>query len=381
MAENTFTNLFSSLYAGLNMVSRELTGFIPSVTVNADRMERAKVGQSIYVPIAPAGNVSDVTPAMTVPEPTAQTTSNAAISISASRAAEFGFVGEDVLGLNTGPGYNELQAQMFAEGVRSLVNEVEVDLAELYYNSSRAYGTAGTTPYSSDLGDSAQLRKILDDNGAPMSGRSQIINTAAGAKLRTLGQLTKANEVGDRMTVRTGELIDLHGFSIKESGQIQSHTKGTGTGYVTNIASSPLAVGSTTITVDTGSGTIVAGDVVTFTGDTNKYVVATALSGGSFTINGPGLRQTLADGVDVTIGANYTANFAFSQNAMQLVARPPALPEGGDLASDRQVIVDPFSGLPLEVSIYKGYRKARFEVALAWGVANIKPEHTAMLLG
>lgn len=380
MAENTFTSLFPSLYAGLNIVSRELTGFIPSVTINADNMTRAKVGQSILVPIAPAGNVSDVTPAMTVPEPTAQTTSTASITISSSRAAEFGFVGEDALGLDTGPGYNEVQAQMFAEGVRALVNEVEVDLAELYWKSSRAYGTAGTTPYGSDLGDSAQLRKILDDNGAPMFGRSQIIDTAAGAKLRTLGQLTKANEVGDRMTVRTGELIDLHGFSIKESGQIQSHTKGTGTGYVTNLGAT-LPVGSTTITVDTGSGTIVAGDVVTFDGDPNKYVVATALSGGAFTINGPGLRQPLADGVDVTIGNNYTANFAFSQNAMQLVARPPALPEGGDIAVDRMIMVDPFSGLPLEVSIYKGYRKARFEVALAWGVANIKPEHTAMLLG
>ena len=34
-------------------------------------------------------------------------------------------------------------------------------------------------------------------------------------------------------------------------------------------------VGDTTIGIDTGSGTVLAGDVVTFAGDTNKYIVAT----------------------------------------------------------------------------------------------------------
>ena len=40
-----------------------------------------------------------------------------------------------------------------------------------------------------------------------------------------------------------------------------------------------------------------------------------------------------------------------------------------------------FRSLSMEFAMYKGYRKVRYEVGLAWGVKNIKPEHTALLLG
>ena len=45
------------------------------------------------------------------------------------------------------------------------------------------------------------------------------------------------------------------------------------------------------------------------------------------------------------------------------------------------MITDDRSGLAFEVSIYGGYRKVRYEIALAWGVKNIKPQHTCLLLG
>lgn len=376
---NTLTGLIPSLYAGLNVVSRELVGFIPAVTRNGSAA-RAAVGQAVTFPIAPAANVSNIAPAMTPPEPTDQTIANDSITITKARAAEFGFVGEEQLGLNNnGAGYNEVQAQMFAEGVRALTNEMETDIAvEAYKNASRANGTAGTTPFASNLGDSAQTRKILDDNGAPGSDRQLVISTASGASLRTLAQLTKANEAADATMLRQGVLLDLHGFAIGESGQAQSHTKGTGASYQTSAAH---AVGDTTIAVDTGSGTIVAGDIVTFAGDTTKYVVTGDLSGGSFTIGGPGLRAAVADNVAVTVGNNYTANVAFSRSALHLASRAPALPQEGDAAMDRTILVDPRSGLAFEVSVYGGYRKVRFEVAMAWGVKASKPAHIAALLG
>jgi len=78
--------------------------------------------------------------------------------------------------------------------------------------------------------------------------------------------------------------------------------------------------------------------------------------------------------------ATHVANVAFSQNALHLVARAPALPQGGDAAMDRYVLTDPRSGMAFEVALYPGYRKIRAEVVAAWGVGAIKPEHIAMLL-
>jgi hypothetical protein len=382
---NTLTGLIPDLYAGLDVVSRELVGFIPSVTRNASA-ERAAVGQTVTYPVAPAANVSDITPAMTVPEPTDQTIGTGSLTISKSRAAEFGWTGEEQRGLNTGLGALSVQADQFAQGLRALVNEVERDLGlAAKLGASRAYGTAATTPFGTNLAESAQVRKILDDNGAPASGRSLIIDTTAGAAMRTLAQLTKANEAGTSMTLRDGELMSLHGFSVKESAGVPTHTKGTGASATTNNAG--YAIGATTITLaSAGTGTIVAGDVITFAGDTNKYVVvsgdADVSGGGTITLAKPGLRKALAAStVAITLVADYVANVGFSSNALVLVARAPALPTGGDMAMDRRMLVDARSGLAFEVALYAGYRKMRAEVSLAWGVEATKAEHIALLLG
>ncbi|MDF1685355.1 MAG: P22 phage major capsid protein family protein [Parvibaculaceae bacterium] len=382
MAENTLTDLIPSLYAGLNQVSREMVGFLPAASRHADA-DRAAVGQSVTVPIAPAANGSDITPSMTTPEPTGQTVSNAQVTITKARAYEFGFVGEAALGLNNnGAGYNTVQANMFAEALRGIVNEMESDIALAAYKAaSRATGTAATVPFASSAGitAAAQARKILNDNGAPMVDRSLVLNSSAAANVAANTNLTYVNQAGDDKTLRDGVLGRLSGFNLRESGADLNHTKGTGSGYLVNSAG--LALGDTTIPADDGSGTILAGDVVTFAGDSNKYVVASALSGGSFTIAKPGLLAVPDNDAEITVGASYEGSVAFSRNALLLAVRSPALEGGGDAATDRTTIEDLVSGLSFEVSRYAGYRKTRYEVAAAWGQAVIKPEHVGLLLG
>ncbi len=382
---NTLTNLFPDLFAGLDVVSRELVGFIPSVRRDSTA-ERAAVGQNTRYHVAPAATNGDVVPAMAIPEPTDKTIGSDYITITKSRQNNFGFIGEEQRGLNSGPGYLSVQGDLFAQGLRALVNEMEADLAlAAKLGASRAYGTSGTTPFASGVGDAAQIRKILDDNGAPLSGRSCVISTATGANLRTNTQLTKANEAGDMMTLRQGELVDLSGISFKESGQAAYHIAGTATSATTNTAG--YAFGATTITLaSAGTGTFLAGDVVTFAGDTNQYVLVSGDSdvsnGGTIVLAAPGLRQAIpAAATAITRTTSYTANVAFTQNAIVLATRAPELPQEGDLALDRMMLTDPRSGMSFEVSLYPGYRKIRAEIAAAWGYKVTKPEHIALLKG
>jgi len=373
---NTLTNLIPNVYAALDVVSRELVGALPGVTRDA-RADRIASGQTLRIPQVPTNTTSSYTPAMSIPSAVDQTIGNASLTLTKNKYAAFSWTGEEAYAMDQGVGFLTLEQQQIAQAFRVLVNEMENDVCDaLAAGASRAYGTAGTTPFASTLADSAQVRKILDDNGAPASSRSLVIDTTAGAALRTLGQLTKANEAGNTMTLRDGELLNLHNFSVRESAQINGATAGTGASYQTTAA---FTVGATTITVDTGSGTILAGDIVTIAG--NKYVVATALSGGSFTINAPGLVTAVADNAAVTVNATSQRNLAFSSDALVLATRLPQFPVQGDLAIDNEVITDPRTGISFDLRVYPGDGMVLYRIHALWGWVAAKPAHAALLLG
>lgn len=81
---------------------------------------------------------------------------------------------------------------------------------------------------------------------------------------------------------------------------------GTGTGYLVDLVAG-YEIGDTEIHLDTGADTILEGDTITFVGDANVYFVTTGFAGdgdGDIVIASPGLVQTLADGVAMTITGN-----------------------------------------------------------------------------
>jgi len=284
--------------------------------------------------------------------------------------------------VNNGSGFETIYGDQIAQAMRTLCNEVEADLwTEAYQNASRAVGTAGTTPFGSNHHVINEARQILVDNGAPtFDGMvSMVMNTTAGTNLRNLSNLYKVNEAGSESLLRQGVLQDISGVMLRESAQVGLHTKGTGSGYLVNGA---LSIGDETVTADTGSGTILASDVVTFAADTdNKYVVNSALSGGDFDLAEPGLLAAIADNNAITVGNSYTGNVMFHRSAMELIVRPPAVPGGGDAAVDAMLVQDARSGLVFEIRVYKGYKKTMFEVALAWGVRCWMPKYVAAILG
>lgn len=379
---NTLTNLIPDAYAALDVVSRELTGFIPAVARDstADRVAENQTLRSPFTAANTAGG--NITPAMALPSAADQTISNKSLTITKSRFFPFSWSGEEMYSVNQGPGVLSIRQDQIAQAIRAAVNEIEVDIAVAAKNGvSRFFGaTAGTAPLFTDW---AQAKKILDDNGAPISDRHSVINTTAGVALRGTSNLYKVNEGGDSTLLRQGVLGNLFGFDIRESAGVQSTTAGAMTGALVNGA---LSAGATSIVFDTGTVNttgIVAGDIITIAGDTNKYVVATGSTSasGTITINAPGLRQAAADNAAITVFATSARNVAFSRNAIVLATRLPNLPPEGDMAIDREIITDPRTGLSFEIAAYPGFRMVTYHVSVCWGVTVFKPEHVAGIIG
>lgn len=380
---NTLTGLLPDIYAALNVVSREITGFIPAASRSSE-VARAAIGQNVTIPVAPSASTANNTPGVTAPDTGDQTIGNVQLAITKSKHVPVRWNGEETKGLTNAGTFKTIQADRFYQAMRALVNEIETDAYTAAYTaSSRAYGTAGTTPFATAgvMTDFSEVLKILESNGAPTNDLQLVLGHSAVGNLRgKMSNLFKANEAAREDMLRNGMTDRIMNMAIRHSNAIAIHTKGTGASYDTNLGA-PLAVGDKTIAMDTGTGTILAGDVITFAGDTNNYVVNTALTGGSAIIGGPGLRAALADGVDVTVGNSYTPNIAFARSALVLATRAPALPEEGDMATDRTTVTDPITGLSFEIARYAQFRQVVYHVALAWGVKVIKPEHVATLMG
>ncbi len=378
---NVLNDLASDIYKAADVVGRELTGAIVSSTINASGSERVAVGDNVRSHFTRPATIVDTNASMQIPEGTDQTVDTKTAQITKSKAVQIPWTGEEMRKVSNGAGFETIYGDQIAQAMRALTNMVEADAnTELARNASRAVGNAGTTPFAANHNLINEARQILVDNGAPANdGRlSMVLSTLAGTNLRNLSNLYKVSEAGSDSLLRQGVLQDISGIALRETGSAYRHTKGTGAGFLLNGA---RAVGDRAMVVDTGTGTILAGDTVTIAGDTNRYVVGGALSGGTFTLNEIGLLNALADNAAVTVGNNYTANIVFHQAAHEIIMRPPAVPQGGDAAVDSMIVQDPRSGLVFEIRVYKGYRKSMFEVALAWGVKAWMPKYIALALG
>jgi len=381
---NTLTSLAADIYNARDIVAREAVGAINSVLINTGS-QVAAFGDTVrsFVTAAPTLNTS-YTPAMTIPNSDDQTVSNLTCSLDQVANVKIGLTGEEIRHLDNGAGAERVRVDMFAQAFRKITNTIESYLcSQIAKGASRATGTAGTTPFASTHAILNDVRQILLDNGAPVTGGglSLILNSAAGTNFRNLSNLFKVNEAGSSDLLRKGELTQLSNFSIKESAGIASTTAGAMTGALFNGAG---AVGDTTITFDTGTVNttgIVAGDVITV--GSFKYVVATGTTSasGTFTINAPGLRAVVSDNTAITVNATSARNLALDRSAVELVMRAPAQPFGGDAAVDRMTVGDPVSGLNFEIAEYKGYGKVLYDITTFYTAKVWKPDFVAAMLG
>lgn len=374
---NTLTALQPVLYSVAQEVSNEPFGVIKAINANFDDKGVAK-GDSVKVPIAPTRTPTDFTPANVPATGTDATGTAVSVLITASKKVDWHLTGEQIRSLANGADDAEWVRQMIAQGMRGLRNLAEQDCAAaIKQGASRAYGTAGTTPFATDLSALTNARKILQDNGAPLADLQFVGDSSCGLNLRNLGIIQQAYQAGSEAERRSGQLLRQFGFQITESAGIVSHTKGTGASYVT---SGVTAAGIQDVALVTGTGTVLSGDVATFAADAaNKYVVNTGVAApGTITLGRPGARVSIATANVMTVGNTYVPNLAFERSAVVGIMRPPIMPDNPTIS--QMLISDSFGMTYLLLDIAQ-YGQRTWELHLAWGFKVVNGEHVAIVMG
>ena len=379
---NTLTALAPVAYSAAKEVASEPFGLIDAIDTSFDDKGVA-VGDTVKVPVAPTRAATDFTPAATTSAGTDATATATDVLITASKKTSWNITGEQERSLQNAEADNTWFGQMLKQGMRVLRNSAEAAAwTAAIAGASRAYGTAATTPFASDLSAMTNARKILQDNGAPLADLSLVVDTNAGLNLRNLGIIQQAYQAGSDQERRTGNLARQFGFDIKESAQISTHTAGTASGATTDNAG--YAVGTTTLTLaSAGTGTILAGDVITFAGDPNKYVVtsgdADVSNGGTITIAAPGLRVAMSAATKaITMIATWTGNLALERSALVGIMRPPLMPANPTIS---QMLVSDDKGMTYLLLDIAQYGMRSVELHLAYGFKTVNPEFSAIVLG
>lgn len=219
-------------------------------------------------------------------------------------------------------------------------------------------GTAGTAP--SAFLTYAQAGELLDWQTAPRDGnRSVVLNpTAMAATVDAHKGLFHASDEIESQN-KTGVMEQMTGFRFDMDQSLPTITNGTRASYQTN-APSGITNGTTVIPIDTGTGTLAAGETFTIagvyevnpdtkvsTGRLKNFTVATAYtSGGSLSIGQAlyksGAYQNISADIpdntaltmlSGTASTGYARNMAFHRDAVVLATADLEMPKGTDMAS------------------------------------------------
>lgn len=232
---------------------------------------------------------------------------------------------------------NDFSTQVVAPAMVALADKVDTYIYGKAIQIPNWVGTAGDPPDS--IADFALVNKRMQELKIPNSGRVGLLNPAAEADALSIEAFHSAEKRGDQGTTlreaSMGRVMKVDWFGVQN---VASHTAGAQGGTPTGTGSAAAATATTsTVTIASGgaSGTYLAGDLVTFAGDTdqwgnlNQYVVTadSTLNGsgaGTITVS-PGLRNAISGANVVQIGT-HAMNIAGHPNGLALCTVPLELP-------------------------------------------------------
>lgn len=372
---NVLTAVMPKLLATGLMALREQAIMPRLVNRGYDTIAGQK-GSTIDVPIPSAIAAQDVTPANTPPNTGDISPTSVPITLNNWKEAPFYLTDKDML--EAMEGTIPMQA---SEAVKSLANAVNTSILGQYVSFFGFTGTPGTTPFASDVTAATQARKLLNKQLAPMDPRYIVLDPEAEANALGLQPISNQSwRVGlNESAIVSGMISRTLGFDWFMHQLAPTHVAGVGAGYLVNTGTA--AVGDKTVVVDTGTGALKVGDIITFAGSTQTYVITAAYAGGSGTIAFyPGLKAAPADNAAITVAASHTVNLAFHRDAIAFATRP--LENMGDgLGSRILSAVDPESGLTLRLEVTREHKRVRWSYDILYGTAVVRPELGVRIAG
>jgi hypothetical protein len=319
-----------------------------------------------------------VAPAATPPSTGDSAPTKVAIALDQWKEAAFYLTDKDLLEVMNGT--IPMQA---SEAIKAIANQVDNDILALYKDVYGFAGSSGVTPFAADMAAYLEARKILAQQLAPMEPRSVVLDPAAEASALQLRAFQDASFGGGNEAIINGQIGRKVGALWVMDQNIPSHVAGTASGATTNTAGYALGVKTVTL-ASAGTGTILTGDIITFAGDSQTYVVVTGdadvSNGGTVTFE-PGLKVALpTSAIAITVKASHVVNLAFHRDAFALAMRPFAGADPLGLGA-YQSAVDPVSGLVLRLEVTREHKRTRFAYDVLYGVKCVRRELACRIAG
>lgn len=346
----------------------------------------ANVGDTINVWIPAGMTASDVAPSSTPVAAADIQPVKAPISLNKWRRSGFYLTDkqqEEVVG--------GVQSKQTGEAVKALCEDINAFIFTLYKSVYGYAGTAGTTPFATDISAITAARAVLNRQKAPLTDRRFIIDVNAESNALALPNIYASYVVGNTQAVIEGAIGRRVGFDWQMDQQVPTHTStaltaGACTVNGVNAINAGTADGGRTGTISiakaTNTSPLVKGDIFTIAGFTQTYVVLAdvTLTVGNTTVTiAPALTLATAGSEAITLKASHTANLAFHRDAFAFVSRP--LQSSSANILEMMSVVDPISGVALRLEVVRQNKQLLFDFDVLYGAACVRPELACRVAG
>ncbi len=271
---------------------------------------------------------------------------------------------------------DDLNRQFIEPAAVALAQKINSDGLELYKDIPYVSGTAGTTP--STLAALADVRKVLNENKAPVVSRRAVWDTEADAKFTTIEAIVNAEKSGSTQALREGSIGRIFGLENYMSQAVKAHTAGTLSAAVKPKANTSKGKTELTLAATAVTGSLKKGDILTILGDTYAVTADATADSNEITVSiYPALKKDVTTATAVAITGNHTANLAFCPMAFAFVTRPLVMPSGVESYTTS------YNGITLRVT--KGYdmkyKKEMLSMDVLYAYKTIYPELAVRALG